>query len=288
MLEKLERKTVNVKDIAEFPTALGSRCALLYQLGFDAYINSEEELLEVLTESAKHPEQLQLCLRDSRCRAFWEGFKAGRTPYADLDPIRLKEYGGRYWAVEGKHRVCLAKRAGIETIEAMVRHLRGDSMTLLSPEGQPGRFSFRATFTASLGRLKRVEGSVGFLWVEQPNFCEDEPFTRAWLDASLDTRGKWVDVLPGVRYRIAIGRKHKGWLYWPWKQKSVMESEVEIRPDHAKAKIWLLQVPVADVFKAAPLPFVTLYRYGCWRRHHFEELRHVNHPRHKAGGLRQT
>lgn len=275
-MEQLSLQTVNVKDIVEFPTALGTRCALLYQLGLDAYINSEEEVLEVLTESAEHPEQLQLCLRDSRCRAFWEQFNAGRTPYSDQDPIRLKEYNGRYWVVEGKHRVCLAKRAGIETIEATVRHLREDSMTLLPSEGQPGRFSFRATFTASLGRLKEVEGTVGFLWVEQPNFCENEPFTWAWLDASQDTKGEWVEVLPGVRYRVATGRRGKRLLFWPWDERSVMEVEVEIRPDHAKAKIWLLQVPVADVLKAAPLPFVTLYRYGCWRRHHFKELRRIN------------
>lgn len=276
MLEKLERKTVNVKDIVEFPTALGTRCALLYQLGLDAYANSEEELLEALTESAEHPEQLQLCLRDSRCRAFWEEFKAGRTPYADLDPIRLKEYNGRYWVVEGKHRVCLAKRAGIETIEATVRHLREDSMTLLPSEGQPGRFSFRSLFTVSFGRPKEVQGNLAFLWVEQPNFCENEPFTWAWLDASLNTKGKWVDVLPGVRYRVATGRQGKGLLSWPWKQRPVMEAEVEIKPDHAKAKIWLLQVPAASALRTVALELVTVYRYGYWRRHHLEELRHIN------------
>jgi hypothetical protein len=55
------------------------------------------------------------------------------------------------------------------------------------------------------------------------------------------------------------------------REQHFVESEVLIEPGHPKTKIWLLEVPAAEVLSfclGTPLSLRTLYRYGCWRRHH--------------------
>jgi hypothetical protein len=94
---KAELRTVKVADIAEFPTELGSRCLLLQQFGLSPYRNTEEELLETLTETAAQPVLLDICLQSSRCQKFYRAFPKGCTPFSETDPIRLLEFGGRYW-----------------------------------------------------------------------------------------------------------------------------------------------------------------------------------------------
>jgi len=44
--QKMEFHVVKVSDIVEFPTKLGNRCLLLSKLGFNAYWNTEEEILD--------------------------------------------------------------------------------------------------------------------------------------------------------------------------------------------------------------------------------------------------
>lgn len=66
-----EPSTVRVEDIAEFPTELGGRCLLLQDLGLNPYSDTEEVLLEALTESAGRPGSLHICLASSRCRKFY-------------------------------------------------------------------------------------------------------------------------------------------------------------------------------------------------------------------------
>jgi hypothetical protein len=195
-------KTVQVADIAEFPTALGNRCLLLNELGLDPYVNTDEELLDALVESAKNPKMVNICNKSSRCKAFWEKFQQGITPFIERDPIRLLEYNGRYWVSEGKHRVCMAKRSGVKSIDAYVWPLEEDEYSFLPPEGEQGRFVFQCTYFQ--GKSCRAKGDVAVLWIQSPYGCPPSRFDfgPAALDGRLDTRGELRLLFPGLSYSI--------------------------------------------------------------------------------------
>ncbi|RPF49563.1 hypothetical protein EDD75_0380 [Thermodesulfitimonas autotrophica] len=276
-MQKAELRVVRVADIAEFPTELGNRCSLLPELGLNAYYNSEEELLEALTKSARKPGSLDICLRNSRCRRFYEAFREGRTPFSDKDPICLLEHGGRYWVVEGKHRVCLAMRAGVENLEAFVYHLKEDTESLLPHKGKPERFRFYLSFSLGSRGPEEVRGSVAYLWVQSPPGVIPGrfDFRGAWLDASQDTRGRWTELFPGLRYRVLANKELKKQGFFRRRERYFVESEVAVEPDHAKTKVWLTEVSAAEVLGpqlAGPPSFRTVYRFGCWRRGHLLRL----------------
>lgn len=274
---RLELRAVRVADVAEFPTELGNRCLLLQELGLSAYRNTEEELLEALTESARQPGMLRTCLRSSRCRRFYEAFREGRTPFGDKDPIRLLEHGGRYWVVEGKHRVCLAMRAGVESLDALVFHLEEDTESLLPPEGGPGRFCFRFSFSLGPRGPGEIRGSVAYLWVQSPPRALPGrfDFKGAWLDALHDTGGGWTEVFRGLQCRVSAGKELERRGFFRRRERFAVESEVVVAPDHAKTRIWLVEVAAAEVLGprlAGPPSFRTVFRFGCWRRRHLKEL----------------
>jgi|LSQX01.3.fsa_nt_gb hypothetical protein len=99
----------------EFSTFLGNICGLL---------NSENI----------HEELKKICF-SSRCGCFLKYYTEGITPFMNEDPIELAEYNGRYWPMEGKHRSCLAKMAGIKTIQAYVSALDRDIYSTLPNNG---------------------------------------------------------------------------------------------------------------------------------------------------------
>lgn len=271
-----EPRIVKVSDIVEFPTELGNRCLLLLKLGLNAYWNSEEEILEALTESAKNPEMLDICLTYSRCRKFREMFDRGSTPFSERDPIRLLECEGRFWAVGGKHRICLAKRAGIEKLEAIVHSLPEDTESLLEPEGEPGRYCFSSTFDLGPGG-RDAQGTLAYLWVNSPRnlFPGKFDFCGAWLDAAQNTGGALKECIPGLQYRVSVYRKPERQSFSKRIQRLVVESEIIITPEHPKTKIWVLEIPAAEasVARLTAFPsFRTVYRYGCWRRFHLKQL----------------
>lgn len=174
-------------DIAEYPTELGNRCLLLRESGLDPYWHTEEEIMVALMESTGKPECLHICQKSSRCSAFCEQYQKGVTPFIERDPICLLEYGGRYWASEGKHRVCLAKRAGIESIEAYVYSMVKDSYTPLPPIGTPGVYKFRVVYN----KRRRAYGEVAVLWIGGVAGVPPSRFTfsPAFLDAAHSSDG---------------------------------------------------------------------------------------------------
>ncbi len=267
---KAELHTVRVKNIVEFPTELGNKCLLLQELGLNAYWNTEEELLEVLSSSASNPKMLEICLSYSPCRRFWEEFKQGRTPFVKNDPIRLTKYGDRYWVSEGKHRVCLAKRAKVESLEALVYCVQKDTMSLLPPEGEPGRFCFSYSVAE-----RKFQGTIVYLQVHVPNGLFEFSLTGLhsfWLDIVAGTSDTFVNIVPGVEYRISsTKRRIKTGLFRHQKVLTV-ESEVIISPEHPKTKVWLLQAPASEVFNFNSPSFRTVYRRGCWRQGHLLNL----------------
>lgn len=273
-----EFRTVRVGDIAELPWKLGDRCLLLWELGLNPYRNTEEELCEVLEKTLRRRDILEICFRYSSCRAFYEAFVEGRTPFAERDPILFCEYEEKYWVVEGKHRVCLAIRAGVGSLEARVRRMRDDSMLLLPPEGGPGCFRFACTYPAKPGGRESARGTVGYLWAGPPagEFLGWSSFRWGdWLDDSSDTGGEWVELLPGLRYRVSVNREKAG--FFRRAERFQVEAEVVVVPGHKKTKIWLLEMPVSEapIFRrtaCCPRSFRTLYRCGRWRRGHLYDL----------------
>ncbi len=233
--------------------------------------------MEAVTQSAKDQGKLQICLRDSRCRAFWDGFQKGRTPFAESDPIRLLEHAGRYWVTEGRHRVCLAKRAGVGMLEAIVFSLPEDTQSLLPQQGEPGQFSFWLSYVCRGRKLEDVRGEAAFLWVEHPALSEKFAWGKVWLTAPEDTGGSFREVLPGVAYRVSVARKRLHWGLFRSSEEIVVNAEVVVKDDHPKTKIWLMKVPVGQIpaFRfglGTPPSFETVYRYGCWRRGHLRQL----------------
>lgn len=275
--KEAELRTVKVADIAEFPTELGSRCLLLQQFGLGPYWNTEEELLETLTETAAQPALLDICLQSSRCQKFYRAFREGYTPFCETDPIRLLEFRGRYWVTEGKHRVCLAKRAGVERLEAYVWPLPEDTESLLPPEGTPGRHVFRHMYPVDSGIGPDADGSVAVLWVKSPPGVPPSRFDFApgALDARQDTGGELVTLFPGLSYRVSVTETIKKLGLFRRRKFLLVEAEVIIEPAHQKTKIWLSRLPAGEALSMRPAGLTsleTVYRFGCWRQRHFKLL----------------
>lgn len=268
----IERRAVRVADIEEYPTALENRCLLLRQLGLDTYRCTDEELLDALNESAKHPENLDICKNNSRCGAFWDKLQQGVTPFFERDPIRLEEYNGRYWVNEGKHRVCMAKRCGAERIDAYVWKLGEDERTLLPVIGNAGHYSFRCEYSPK--GLRRAKGDIAVLWVQSPH---DYPASRfdfgpIALDTRLSTQGKLHTVFPGLSYSVTAS--HECSMPFGLKKRYIIQSDVAIEPGHTRTRIWLMRGLTENVLVRPPVEvsqISTEYRFGCWRNHH---LRH--------------
>lgn len=268
-------KIINVDDIQEFPTELGSRCLLLTKLNLNAYRNTEEEILEALEKTAQDPNYLKICLESSRCRGFYEEFREGKTPFFEYDKIKVAEFEGKYWVTEGKHRVCMAKRIGIEKIKAVVYQLKEDIYSRLPHVGEPGnyKFYFRKETIFSEPFPKSVsKGEIALLWL---GMVKDEyihvgtylPLPLHW---TFDRSREWIELIEGVRVKVKTISKKES----KSKVISEIESEVVIEPNHRKTRIWLISARVknedSNIFNTplSDLELSTLYRTGCFRKMH--------------------
>jgi hypothetical protein len=280
-LGKEVHRVVKVDDIAEFPTALGSRCLLLRKLGMDAYQNTEEELLCALTQSTLDPSSMQTCMLSSRCKAFWDVFQKGITPYMERDPIRLIEYRGQYWVCEGKHRVCLAKRAGIEEIKAYVYPMAKDSYSLLPTVGTPCAAPITHHFHAEIAEssIHSTSGDAAVLWLGNGSGMSRFTLSPAVLDETHTTGGHSVELSPGLSYSISYSRSRSG--VFGHRRVTRVDSTVTIEENHRNMRIWLLAYPAGKVMSRsfrrnnATVSIEegrTIYRTGCWRNHHLTNL----------------
>ncbi len=244
---------VPVSEIVEYNWELGNRCHLLNQVGLYPYACTEEEITDYLEQSAKDPHALSICLDSSRCSAFYESFQHGVTPFIDRDPIKLLEYGGKYWVNEGKHRVCMAKRAGITYIDAQVYHQTEDTKTLLPPAGAPGTYSFYSRFHA---------GEIAILWVVPPRgdysiFSEGPRMLNLFSSTTHPRR----EIIPGVYVEIALAKKPGRIFSGIW-----LRATVTITAEHYNTGIWLYTIPAnRSISTFEPK---TIFRYGCWRKRH--------------------
>lgn len=275
-------KVINVSDIPEFPTDLGSRCLLLTKLGLNPYFNTEEEILEALEMTAAAPKYLEICLKSSRCQGFYEQFKEGKTPFFEQDNIRVAEYRGRYWVTEGKHRVCMAKRLGVEKIQAVVTQLKEDIYSRLPCTGQPGRYKFHFIMEDDRQKCK-CKGEIALLWVGKlkQECIYIDPHLPAPLHWMYDTDGKWFELTDGVKVKVQTASREVKGLFSTSKIIKEIKSEVVISPGHRKTRIWLFSVKPKDkhsnVFTTPldKLELKTLYRFGCWRKKHENRISRI-------------
>jgi len=270
--EGYDFKRVRTADILEFPTALGQGCCILGEYGLDAYSDTEEDLLQALTESAGDNGALDICKNCSRCGGFWQVYQTGRTPFNEKDPIRLNEYNGKYWVSEGKHRVCMAKRLGVERIDAYVYRLDHDDYSLLEPLGVPGRYSVGYTHIQAGCISHKTNGSVALLWANTPRECHPTGFEHnpRILDEGMNTKGRWIELFSGLLYSVTAETRNITF----FRKATRVTAEIEILPEHKNTRIWLASAMAesSSPHQSSRLlrlsNMETLYRTGCWRRRH--------------------
>lgn len=262
---------VPVENI-EQPVDLGNRCTLLNHYGMQPYWHTEEEVWEFLDTALRDPATLWLCLK-SRCGEFCHQFQQGYTPFFDRDPVVLTGYQGHYWAEEGKHRVCLAKRMGIRHIKAFVREVDRDYYSMLPPEGKPSEHvcCFKVVMN---GSRPRVAGDILLLWLPDVSVTRRFGGRIFRLDFGADTGGERVSPVRGVECCVRVERCERRVWFLGKKREITVTALVNIRGDHEKTKIWLLRVNAGAVLQpyCREPELVTLYRYGRWRRYDEEKL----------------
>ncbi|HCC35334.1 MAG TPA: hypothetical protein DEQ02_06745 [Ruminococcaceae bacterium] len=261
---------VQVAHIAEYPTALGNTCKLLKDKGLSTYHDTEEAIMSILENTASDSSNLHVCMGSSHCGTFFREYSQGKTPFIEKEPIKLVEYGGRYWVAEGKHRICAAKQYGIQKVEAQIYPLEKDWYTCIAEINVPGSCRFSHTFVRGGG----AHGEIAILWVVSPKEFKPRAFDSSYalrLDESMNTNGKKVELFPGLSYSIACRVRRHGLI----KRRYVVSVDVEvaIEPIRCLTKIWLMKGPAkalhyGDCVTAENLD--TVFRVGLWRNIHLQ------------------
>lgn len=164
----------------------------------------------------------------------------------------------------------LAKRAGVKEIKAYIYELSNDGKVLLPEMGTPDSFVFDYLEVLS----SKQEGEKAVLWLKDLKDLRLIEFSwkPAVLDKRFDTKGKFVELVKGIKVSISVSKKAKMFLF----EKTIhVHTEIIIEPEHKKTKIWLLKIPAGQQFCLEKVDMInrnTLYRHGCWRKHHLEEL----------------
>ena len=259
-------KDVIVSDIIEYPTSLGERCKILEMASLSTYSETEEALMYVLEESAKDAKRIEICMSSSHCGGFYKCFISGETPFFDKDPIKLSEFGGKYYATEGKHRVCMAKRLRVPVIKARVYQEASDWFYPLA-EVKVGVDSMTYCFNHRITSKNRpIDGDCAILWVEGRPFSNTGFNFVQRLDRTKDTNGKEIQVLDGLRYSVNVTKE--GWLRPVYMITSTVMIDEQILP---KCKVWLLRADMEKIFSypsSSLKDFETIYRVGLWREQH--------------------
>ncbi|ABO49430.1 hypothetical protein Dred_0894 [Desulforamulus reducens MI-1] len=260
---------VDVNKIVEYPTTFGSPgCHLLDQLGICFYTNTVEKIMYTIQSSATDPEKLSIC-KSGYCGKLLDAFKPGHTPGNHHDPITLSEYNGKYWVGEGKHRVCIAKRFGIKTIQANITKLDRDIYSLLPTVGSPGLFS------ATKIKTKRhfYTGQYLFLWAGKPDHTMGgsimEKLNFKYRKGSLDV---CHNIFDGLDYSQIVASSDNNFVKrLICGNPQLFSTYVSISNDHPLTKIWLVRLSFDDIPNNKN-KVETLYRVGLWRKHHEKEL----------------
>lgn len=228
MLDNLT--TINVSEISEFPTQLGTRCHLMNEHKISPYASTEEELLDFLEETNTPQNFIDFCVCDkSKCKAFYNEFLKGETPFLGKEPIILDKYNNMYQVVEGKHRVCLAMRAKIPTLQAVVQ-ASNEMNKRLEEVGGSGVFNFVYYKT-----FNKIFGSAPIVYID---FTKTKAKNRLYefnrkfilLDEEHATNGQYLTIVDGVKYKLVTKTI---FAY------TKIVCNVIIDDNHTNTKIWL-------------------------------------------------
>jgi hypothetical protein len=261
----------------EQPVGMKDGCSLLNRFNMYPVLHTEEELADFLEKALHDENTMPICL-SSMCGEFYQAFANGETPYSESKPVVLAGYQGKYWVLQGKHRVCVAKRMKVPYIKAFVRELDKDYFSLLPPEEKPGIFRSQYSYVVIdyvvAKKVRNIEGNALLLWIFEEMFANAGVMFLALLDTAKDTKGEWAQALPGVEYSVKVSQEElKSW-FWKNAKRITVKAEVKIEADHKKTKIWLLQAPAKEVLRIECIQpeYVTLYRYGRWRKYYEDRL----------------
>ncbi len=268
-----------VKDIAEYPDTFGGNCTLLKKNGLNVYQNTEEEIVSFLEATAQNPDNINICTSERQCRNILEGLK-NHVKFQE-QPIKLSKYKGICWVIEGKHRVCMAKRAKIDWVWANVCVVKNDDIgnnRIILPSIKSGEHLH------VVKEIRQINQENYFLYQEELVLWMDIPdyvdaFTGLHtikLNFLPDTNG-WELIQKGVEgiYYNKTTYTEKTSLFsflkfWSEEKKKI-KIEIKILPDHTNTKIWLMSIPIKDGKKQLD-KIENIYRHGLWRNHHLKKI----------------
>lgn len=147
--------------------------------------------------------------------------------------------------------------------------LEEDFPSLLPPEGEPGQFRISYSLTCSANC--ECEGSIALLQVHDPERLESRsmynPFAFALLDCAMDTKGEFIEVIPGIKYKVTTKTERVRRGFFRSQERFVLQTEVHIS-DHPETKVWLVEIPVQYflTYSRSDFQIRTLYRRGLWRK----------------------
>jgi len=121
------QKVIN-PDIVEYPSVLGGNntgylhgCAICQFFFNKGWSDEPQDIYSILSSTSNKTEFNQLCLNSTHCAPIIEKFLNGtyKAKYDGgngADDIYVWNNGDAIVAVEGKHRICIAKRFKIKEI----------------------------------------------------------------------------------------------------------------------------------------------------------------------------
>ena len=230
-------------DQIEQPTALGNACYWLRTKGHSSYQENEEVIWDTFQE-IQGVNITDVC-RQEECRSFIAALEDGETPHLDKEAIQLLRHNDQFWASEGKHRVCAAKRVGVTHIWARVEDIADDLMPLPAV-GIPGTFKVVSVVPP---RLRLRTGHDLFVYANDGVGVLYPRPARAFLllDSSYLPmhRDQWTSVISGLDVRKTVRTVRPQW----WRRLSVAEEtvvEVRVAAEMAPAKVWIAEVPFVE------------------------------------------
>ncbi len=132
MYKKIE--TVIKTELLDYPSSLGrSYDARNYLHGcciceyLKEQYNEPQNIYYILTKTANEKMYNDICLQSTHCgpiiKKFLEGeYKAKYDGGIGNDDIQVEIIDNEYVVFEGKHRICIAKRFGIEAIPVVLSY----------------------------------------------------------------------------------------------------------------------------------------------------------------------
>lgn len=263
---------VPVERIAAYPDSFGRGDATcIWMARFPS--TRSDEVQAFITRTAGDPQCVADCLASSYCGELLA--KLREDPAFGGHPVTLLKMGERYYpGGSGHHRICIAKRAGLQLLMARVYEIPADDphYTFLAPVGEIQTHQARL----QLRRDAAYEGTALYLAQVAPLPSEHAWLPVTYVQADPDvTHGQWsrpwadhLDRLPSMPAPIEIRAWRSQTRAFGLIRKDMLYSEVRLEPPTGR------RIAVAEVtFKAGEhADFRLLYRSMGWSQYDWDRL----------------